>query len=149
MYINIGRSNDPLIYGEFDNDFVRINGTFEVTAGLSNPSDINLKTNFSDIDENIILNKVSKLEIKKWVYKSYKNEEHIGPIAQDFYSLFGLGSDDKHISTIDASGVALASIKALKKENDLLKARLEIQENMIGKLAVSYTHLTLPTICSV
>lgn len=43
LYVNVGRSNDPLIYGEFDDNFVRINGTFEVTAGLTNPSSIDLK----------------------------------------------------------------------------------------------------------
>jgi len=37
----------------------------------------------------------------------------MGPLAQDFFAAFGLGEDDKHITTIDADGVALAAIQAL------------------------------------
>ena len=40
---------------------------------------------------------------------------HIGPMAQDFYKLFNLGNDDKSISTIDPSGIALAAIKEQQK----------------------------------
>lgn len=134
LFIDIEQSNNPLIYGEFDNDFIRINGTFEVTAGLSNPSDVNLKTNFEKIDENQILNKVSKLNIQEWNYIAYPNNKHIGPTAQGFYNLFKLGADNKHISTIDASGIALASIKALKSENDAIKSKMIEQEILINEL---------------
>lgn len=134
LYINAGRSDDPLIYGEFDSDFVRINGTFEVTAGLSNPSDVNLKTNFKEIDEDTILRSVSKLNIQQWNYKKHPNHKHIGPTAQEFYSLFKVGSDNKHISTIDASGVALASIKALINENETLKSKVKSQDELLKKL---------------
>ena len=34
-------------------------------------------------------------------------------MAQDFYAAFGVGKDDKHITTIDADGVALAAIQGL------------------------------------
>lgn len=47
---------------------------------------------------------------------------HIGPMAQDFCAAFEVGHDDKRISTIDADGVALASIQALYqlvKEKDV------------------------------
>jgi trimeric autotransporter adhesin len=42
---------------------------------------------------------------------------HIGPTAQDFKKTFGVGSDGKTISTIDPSGIALAAIKELYKQN--------------------------------
>lgn len=141
LFIDVEETNLPLIYGEFDNDFVKINGTFEVTAGLSNPSDINLKNNFVLIDEDEILDKVAHLDIQKWTYKDRQDEVHIGATAQDFYQAFGLGADDKHISTIDADGVALAAIKALNKENDSLKQRLLKQEKMIEKLLSRTQHL--------
>jgi hypothetical protein len=38
-------------------------------------------------------------------------------MAQDFYAAFGVGEDDKHITSIDEDGVALAAIKALHAEN--------------------------------
>lgn len=112
-----------------------------MTAGLSNPSDINLKNNFVLIDEDEILDKVAHLDIQKWTYKDRQDEVHIGATAQDFYQAFGLGADDKHISTIDADGVALAAIKALNKENDSLKQRLLKQEKMIEKLLSRTQHL--------
>jgi hypothetical protein len=34
-------------------------------------------------------------------------------MAQDFYAAFGVGEDDRHISTVDADGVALAAIQGL------------------------------------
>ena len=53
----------------------------------------------------------------------------IGPVAQDFYAAFGVGHGERHIATVDADGVALAAIQALKKENDTLKKQnQEIQE---------------------
>lgn len=53
--------------------------------------------------------------------KDRPNETYIGATAQDFYSAFSLGADDKHISTIDSDGIALDTTKALKEENDELK----------------------------
>lgn len=48
LYINNESSNNPLIYGEFDNDLIRINGTFEVTEEINtdviNTEEINTAT---------------------------------------------------------------------------------------------------------
>lgn len=58
-----------------------------------------------------------------WRYKSEPEDvRHIGPVAQDFRAAFNLGADDKHISTVDADGVALASVQALYQ---LIKERDE------------------------
>jgi hypothetical protein len=49
-------------------------------------------------------------------------------MAQDFHTAFGVGEDDRHISTVDADGVALAAIQALYqlvKERDAQIAALE------------------------
>jgi len=87
-----------------------------VTAGgvWTNASDRNLKTNFIAQDPQTILAKIATLPITQW---NYKNESasttHIGPVAQDFYALFGLGGSETSISTIDPSGVALLGIQAL------------------------------------
>jgi hypothetical protein len=42
-------------------------------------------------------------------------------MAQDFYAAFAVGQDDKHISTVDADGVALAAIQGLNRKVDELK----------------------------
>jgi hypothetical protein len=51
-------------------------------------------------------------------------------MAQDFYSAFTLGADDKHISRVDADGVALAAIQGLneKVESGKQKAEIQIQQ---------------------
>ncbi|MEE9553112.1 MAG: tail fiber domain-containing protein, partial [candidate division Zixibacteria bacterium] len=88
-------------------------------------SDRNLKENLTAVDGKEILRKISSLSLNKWNFKSQSdNIKHIGPTAQDFYSTFGLGDDDKTISTIDPSGVALAGIQALLDKVEQLEARI-------------------------
>jgi hypothetical protein len=41
----------------------------------------------------------------------------MGPTAQDFSRAFSLGEDNRHITTIDADGVALAAIQGLYRQN--------------------------------
>jgi hypothetical protein len=76
-------------------------------------SDRNLKTNVARIDDAAVLEKVAALPIERWSYKSERGVRHVGPMAQDFYAAFKVGEDDKHITSIDEDGVALAAIKAL------------------------------------
>jgi len=75
---------------------------------------------------------VAALSITEWSYKTISDVRHIGPVAQDFYAAFGVGGDDKGISTVDADGVALAAIQGLneklgEKEAELLRLRAENQ----------------------
>lgn len=113
LFIDNHETNDPLIYGELDSHFVRINGTFEVTAGLSNPSSCHLKTDFEEVNKQEILDKIQDLDVTQWIYKDRPNEPHVGPMAEDFYAAFGLGAGDEYISTIDADGVMMLAIQAL------------------------------------
>jgi hypothetical protein len=87
-------------------------------------SDRNLKTDVARIDDAAVLDKVATLPIERWSYKSERGVRHVGPMAQDFYAAFGVGADDKHITSIDEDGVALAAIKALHAENAQLRTRL-------------------------
>lgn len=88
-------------------------------------SDSTLKRNIRRVNGGEILEKLSKLPISQWSYKAQDESiEHIGPMAQDFYSLFGLGEDDKHISTIDPDGIALAAIQALLDKIERLETRI-------------------------
>ena len=83
-------------------------GTFSCT------SDRATKENFAIVDQRDILQRVAALPIQTWNYQSQDASiRHIGPMTQDFYAAFGLGHDDKTISTIDLDGVALASIQGL------------------------------------
>ena len=52
--------------------------------------------------------------MQRWRYKEERSgSRHIGPMAQDFHVAFGLGDSERHISTVDADGVALAAIQGL------------------------------------
>jgi hypothetical protein len=106
------------------------------TGGVwTNASDRNLKENFSTIDGKLFLEKLSKLPVTIWNYKNEpKDIKHIGPIAQDFYAIFGLGNGDKTISTIDPAGVALAAAKELYQQNQELVKRVEQLELIIKSL---------------
>ena len=91
-----------------------------LTAGgvWTNASDENLKENFQPVDGAELLEKIDELPISQWNYKNESDEvTHIGPTAQDFQKVFGVGENDKSISTIDPSGIALAAIKELNKQN--------------------------------
>jgi hypothetical protein len=109
-----------------------------LTAGgvWTNASDENLKENFKPVDGEALLEKIEELPISQWNYKVESDEvTHIGPTAQDFKAAFGVGANDKTISTIDPSGIALAAIKQLSKENDELKVQVAELKKMVEALA--------------
>jgi hypothetical protein len=112
------------------------NGAYLSTGGTwTNGSSRDFKEDFEELNGEEILNKIDKLSVTKWKYKG-TNETHIGPIAEEFKEQFNLGvkEDDKHISTIDASGIALKAIQMLRKENIELKERLKLLEEVVQKL---------------
>ncbi len=112
------------------------NGAYLTAGGTwTNGSSILFKTNFIDLSSEWILDKISKLNIRKWDYKN-TNETHIGPTSEEFINLFGVGieNENSHISTIDVSGVALKGVQALIDENKVQKEQLESQNDLINEL---------------
>jgi hypothetical protein len=93
-------------------------------------SDRALKADFTAIDAQAVLAKVAQLPIEEWSYKAEAGQRHLGPVAQDFYAAFGLGADDKHITTVDEGGVALAAIQGLnaKVEKALEEKSRQLEE---------------------
>jgi hypothetical protein len=87
-------------------------------------SDRRSKTNVVDVNDARVLDEVARLRVSAWNYISEPGVRHIGPMAQDFHAVFGVGPDDIHITSIDEDGVALAAIKALHDENASLRKRL-------------------------
>ncbi|HEX9659650.1 MAG TPA: tail fiber domain-containing protein [Rhodothermales bacterium] len=86
-----------------------------VTAGgvWTNASSRYFKEGFEPIDVESVLQRVVAMPITKWRYSSDSGSAHIGPVAEDFNSAFGLGGDERFIGTVDADGVALAAIQGL------------------------------------
>lgn len=98
----------------------------------TNASDRNLKDGFADIDAKDVLRRVASLPVQRWHYKvDDPSISHIGPVAQDFHAAFGLGDGDTAIGTVDADGVALASIQALKQLLDEKDARIDALEERL------------------
>jgi len=112
-----------------------VNGTF-VSA-----SDRNVKENFKPVSTREILDKVAALPLTRWNYKEDKTQEHIGPMAQDFYSAFAVGPDERHIATIDESGVALAAIQGLNQKLNAQEAAMKTKDREIQELRLALAEL--------
>jgi hypothetical protein len=98
-------------------------------------SDRNQKENIIEVNSKEILKKLMQLPISLWNYKVEGDKiKHIGPMAQDFYSVFGVGSDDKTISSIDPAGVAFAAIQELSKQNEELRKQNEALNTRLNEL---------------
>lgn len=101
-------------------------GAFLSNGGTwTNSSSRSLKQGFSAVDVGKVLQGVLSLPLLRWEYTGSAEGEHLGPMAEDFRAAFGLGGDDRHISTVDADGVALAAIQALARENQRLRTELD------------------------
>lgn len=86
-------------------------------------SDRERKENFDVIKPEVVLDKLLSMPLSTWNYKfEDKKIRHIGPMAQDFIATFEVGSTDKAIYTVDADGVAFASIKALNNKIETLES---------------------------
>jgi hypothetical protein len=98
-------------------------------------SDRNKKENFKVESEEEILEKITQLKITSWNYKSQsKRIRHIGPMAQDFHSIFGFGENETTICTVDIDGVALLGIKGLEKRTSDLNTDFESLDEVKAKV---------------
>jgi hypothetical protein len=101
----------------------------------TNASDRNLKENFTEIDRQGLLNKIAELPITRWNFKVEGDAvTHIGPVAQDFYAIFGVGSDDKSVASMDEAGIALAAIQELHKKNADLETEVAELKALVKQL---------------
>ncbi len=120
---------------------VRVDATVagvSVYGTFNNFSDRNAKQDFAPVSASQMLDKVLRLPVSEWSYKTDAATRHIGPMAQDFSSVFNIGTDDKHIAPIDEGGIAFAAIQGLNQkldvENAKLRAENEALEQRLGTL---------------
>lgn len=105
----------------------------------SSVSDKNKKENFKQINYDSILAGLLTVPVLEWNYISQSDSiRHIGPMAQDFYSVFKIGESDTTITEVDINGINFAAIKALyeriiqlNKELELYKFKLINLENVL------------------
>ena len=111
-------------------------GNLTISGTLTQSSSRYVKDNIEALDGREILAKVVDLPLAKWSYQG-QDARHLGPMAEDFHASFGLGDTDKGLTTIDVSGVALASIKGLHEmvqEKDERIVELEERIQALEKL---------------
>lgn len=119
-------------------------GGGEYTSGGNwvNASSRSLKTDFTPLNDQTILNKIAALPITQWVYKSDPTAWHIGPVAEDFYADFGLGDNNTSISTIDPAGVALVGVQALDQDYTAQQSQITDLQNQVKTLETQNATLT-------
>jgi hypothetical protein len=107
---------------------VTVYGTF------NNSSDRNAKQDFAPVSPSQILAKVLQLPVSEWSYKTDVVTRHIGPMGQDFYATFNIGTDEKHIAPIDEGGVAFAAIQGLNQKLNEKDAEIQNLEKKLDDL---------------
>ena len=142
----VARANGGVIF--YSNGGVIFYTNSTLTSGVrlapgggawSSLSDRNVKDHLAPVNSQALLAQVAALPITTWNYKTQDvSIRHIGPMAQDFFTAFKVGEDDRHITEIDEGGVALAAIQGLnqKLEQDQqeLKQILEQKDEEIQLL---------------
>ncbi|MGA2852791.1 MAG: tail fiber domain-containing protein [Verrucomicrobiota bacterium] len=127
------------------NGYIDANGNIHASGNINANGDIcgktmcgnsdrNLKEKFTPVDAVQVLERVTRLPISTWNFKTDPAIRHVGPMAQDFYAAFNIGPDDKHIATVDEGGVALAAIQGLNHKLNEKDAEIQAQARQIEKL---------------
>jgi Chaperone of endosialidase len=122
-----GRTFPSLAAAVFQVGFNPTNGNaafLSATGTWVSISDSTKKEGFSPVNREELLQKILQLDIQRWRYKK-TNEYHIGPVAQQFYRVFNVGTTDTGISALDPAGIALAAIQELIQKNNSLEAELK------------------------
>ncbi|HWQ90679.1 MAG TPA: tail fiber domain-containing protein, partial [Clostridia bacterium] len=99
-----------------------------------NASDVHRKTDFRPVNAAAVLDQLLALPLSSWRYKTEPaGVRHLGPTAQDFKEIFGLGEDDRSIGTVDIDGVALAAIQGMaeklkQRDQEILELKQAVAE---------------------
>ncbi len=114
-------------------------GDMTIGGMLTELSSREAKTGFENLDGQDVLERLANLPVTVWNYKHDDDGiRHIGPMAEDFYAAFNVGTDAHHIAPSDKAGVALAAIQGLNQvvrekdaEIEALRMRLEKLEEAL------------------
>lgn len=120
------------------------NGAFLSLGGTwTNASDRAGKENIVAADTAAALRAVEELPVYTWNYLAEGEDvRRMGPMADDFHRLFGLGSDDRHISTVDVDGVLLAAMKETIRRMKVAESTIEAQTARIRALELANEQLS-------
>jgi hypothetical protein len=88
------------------------------------------KQNFLAVNGEDVLARLRNVPVTTWNYISEGAEsKHMGPMAEDFYQAFGLGTSNTAIGVQDLAGVSLAAVKSLDARTAQLQQRtMEVEQ---------------------
>ncbi len=122
-------------------------GNLDITGTLTQMSDVNAKRDFESVDGRAVLEQLVEVPITRWSYKADEDHaddgehapRHMGPMAQDFHASFGLGADERGISSLDANGVTIAAVQGLYEVVQEKDARIQALEARLVALEAALT----------
>lgn len=109
MENQLGRGQMPNRFDAYKSFGQGTGAMLQGIGGIAAASHSSLKDNISPADTRDVTNKLKKLRIHNWNYKG-DSTRHIGPMAEDFKGIFGVG-DGKSIHLADVMGITLAAAK--------------------------------------
>ena len=88
------------------------------------------KENFVMVNGADVLSRLRGIDVSTWNYISEGQKvRHMGPMAEDFFSAFQLGTGNTSIGVQDLTGVSLAAIKELdQRTNELRQKTTEVEQ---------------------
>ncbi len=93
------------------------------------------KENFVKVDGAEVLSRLKGIEVSTWNYISEgRPVRHMGPMAEDFFKAFRLGTGNTSIGVQDLTGVSLAAIKELNQRTDELQQKTTEVEQLRGEV---------------
>jgi endosialidase-like protein len=116
-------------------------GNLTIAGTLTQGSSRAIKEELRPVDSRTVLRRVLDLPITSWQYKADPKVRHVGPMSEDFFAAFKVGSDDKGISVTDSAGVALAAIQGLHQELAARDAEIATLRARLEELAARLEEL--------
>jgi flagellin-like hook-associated protein FlgL len=93
------------------------------------------KENFLAVKGEDILTSLRAIPVSTWNYISEGRQvRHMGPMAEDFYQAFALGTGNTSIGVQDLAGVSLAAVKALDERTAQLQQKIAEVEQLRSQL---------------
>jgi trimeric autotransporter adhesin len=95
------------------------------------------KENFLSVRGEEVLKSLRFMPITSWNYIAEgKQVRHLGPMAEDFFQAFGLGTNNSSIGVQDLAGVSLAAVKALDERTLALQQKTAEVEQLRTRVSV-------------
>jgi hypothetical protein len=100
------------------------------------------KENFLKVEGTDVLSRLRLIPVSTWNYISEgKTVRHIGPMAEDFFEQFKLGTGNTSIGVQDLAGVSIAAVKELDAQLQEKNAEIEKLKSEINLLKANQTEM--------